>query len=57
VIRTWNEREGMKLEVSQGVGYFTEYEQNKMAVPPFSPFGSMTVVFLKQPTEKSPTRP
>jgi hypothetical protein len=52
-ILTWNEREGTKVvPVSQGAGFFAEYQDQKISVPPYGTFGTLDIVFAKQPTEK-----
>jgi hypothetical protein len=52
-IVTWNERQGVKpATTTQGVGYFTEYQEQKILVQPGGKFAMLAVVFAKIPTEK-----
>jgi hypothetical protein len=50
-VRTWNEREGIQPALTKGAGYTVEYEEHKIAVPPFTKIASMEILFqpaLKQ---------
>jgi hypothetical protein len=54
VIRTWNERSGVKPTVTTaGAGYFAEYQEQPILVKPGGKFATVNVVFTKQPTEKT----
>jgi hypothetical protein len=52
---TWKQREGGPVDVvkeNAAGGYFVRSETNKVLVPPYGTFISMSVVFKNEPTEK-----
>jgi hypothetical protein len=54
-IITWNQREGdtATVESNSAGGYFVRSETHKVLVPPGGTFDSLSVVFEKEPTEKT----
>jgi hypothetical protein len=48
-VKTWNEREGVSPETAKRKAHTVETTENKMAVPPFTPFLTMHVLFEKAP--------
>jgi hypothetical protein len=46
-VKTWNEREGISAATAKREGYAVETTENRMAVPPFTPYLTMNVLFEK----------
>jgi len=48
-VQTWSERQGVKPSHARRDGYSVEYQEDKIAVPPYGKFATIHVLFKEPP--------